>query len=158
MSKSENICLKLLLCATNSSKLFIDKAASLKERLMIIKIFGSIHQLTDSSSAPYVGLKTELQFFHETVPFPSKGERCLNWISFRYRSGISLWVYTCVFIPAHVLPAPPAAPAGVVHHTGLRTDRPQAASLSKTHTQNSDMQMNAFILLLDHVKSIFNGK
>lgn len=44
-------------------------------------------------------------------------------------------VCVCVFIPAHVLPAPPGAPTGVVHHTGLRTDHPRVVSLSKTHIQ-----------------------
>lgn len=38
-----------------------------------------------------------------------------------------------VFIPADVRSAPPAAAADVVHHTGLRTDPPQAASRSGTH-------------------------
>lgn len=38
-----------------------------------------------------------------------------------------------VFIPVDVRPTPPAAAADVVHHTGLRTDPPQAASLSETH-------------------------
>lgn len=44
--------------------------------------------------------------------------------------------YVCVrvFVPARVLTAPPAAPAGVVHHTGLRTDPPRAVSQSKTKT------------------------
>lgn len=43
-------------------------------------------------------------------------------------------VCVCAFIPARVLTAPPAAPAGVVHHTGLRTDPPRAVSQSKTKT------------------------
>lgn len=38
-----------------------------------------------------------------------------------------------VFIPVDVRPTPPAAAADVVHHTGLRTDPPQAASLSEMH-------------------------
>lgn len=42
-----------------------------------------------------------------------------------------------VFIPADVRPAPPAAAADVVHHTGLRTDPPQAASLSETQGMQS---------------------
>lgn len=42
-----------------------------------------------------------------------------------------MWVE--VFIPVDVRPTPPAAAADVVHHTGLRTDPPQAASLSGTH-------------------------
>lgn len=38
-----------------------------------------------------------------------------------------------VLVPADVRPTPPAAAADVVHHTGLRTDPPQAVSLSETH-------------------------
>ncbi len=45
---------------------------------------------------------------------------------------VSVRMCVWVFIPAHDLPAPPAAPADVVHHTDLRTDHPLVASLSKT--------------------------
>lgn len=40
--------------------------------------------------------------------------------------------YVCIYtVPAHVLSALPAAPAGVVHHTSLRTNPPRVVSLSK---------------------------
>lgn len=38
----------------------------------------------------------------------------------------------CIYtVPAHVLSALPTAPAGVVHHTSLRTDPPRVVSLSE---------------------------
>lgn len=41
-------------------------------------------------------------------------------------------VCVCIYtVPAHVLSALPAAPAGVVHRTSLRTDPPRVVSLSK---------------------------
>lgn len=46
-----------------------------------------------------------------------------------------------MFIPAHVLLVPPAALAGVAHHTGLRTGPPQVASLSKAQIHQMKIRM-----------------